>query len=265
MMRQTTVAGEFYPNSKKELAEMFEPWSISIPDIPDDFIPKAAIVPHAGYVYSGRTAFHALSLLDLSTFKRAVIIGPSHRWQFNGVSISPAETFCCPSGNMRMDTEFAEQLINRYNLHYEKYAHTEHSTEVQIPLIQYLEPEINIVEAVYGIHAERELKSVIDHILDTRDTALIISSDLSHYHPEDVAHRLDKNIVEAVDTLNPEKLSRGEACGMAGIRAVIQSVKDKNGESVIIEYTTSAKAGECNREHVVGYLSALFSIPRQAG
>ena len=112
--------------------------------------PRAVIVPHAGYVYSGFTANIALRLLANSDAKRVVVIGPSHRVYLKGTSISEFDTYHTPLGALYIDQALVADLKERFDLDFIPEAHHEHSTEVQIPFVKTYTPEVSVVELVYG-------------------------------------------------------------------------------------------------------------------
>jgi len=258
MIREVTVKGKFYPANNSELVKMIESWKNQSVHKCAIVHPKAVIVPHAGYVFSGEVAWRALEALNPSQFSRIVIIGPSHRYPFSGVSVSDCKTYQSIDGDMKMDNEFADELRRNLSLSTYPRAHLEHSTEVQVPLLQKLAPNTPVVEIVYGQQADRELHLLLNYLMNCENTAIVVSSDLSHYHSESEAHVLDNHIVDAVSHLDMNRAAEGEACGFAGIQALVNSAKEFDMESSIIEYTTSAASPYGNRSEVVGYLSALF-------
>ncbi len=157
-----------------------------------------------------------------------------------------------------MDTEFAKELCRDLSLSTDPKAHLEHSTEVQVPIIQKLTTDTPIVEIVYGQQADRELHLLMEYLMKCDNTAIVVSSDLSHYHPEREAHRIDNHIIDAVTHLDMNRADGGEACGFAGIKALVNSAKEFRLRSSIIEYTTSVTSPFGNHDEVVGYLSAIF-------
>ncbi len=258
MRRDATVMGQFYPETTEELRGMCRRWSDDSIQLPEGFTPRAALLPHAGYIFSGKTAFRALSLLAPQRFERMVIIGPSHRHAFEGISTCRADRYESLDGDVRVDTEFTSQLTTELSLNQISLAHHEHSTEVQVPLLQFLAPALPIVEIVYGSRAERDLTALIENLYNSPDTGIIVSSDLSHYYSEGDAHALDEYVIDAVKRMDKHLLEHGEACGKAGISAVIQASLRRGLTSSIVEYCTSADSEYGESDRVVGYLSALF-------
>ena len=223
-----------------------------------DLKPRAVIVPHAGYVYSGFTANIALRLLGNSGIKREVVIGPSHRIPFRGTSVSEYDSYATPLGVLPIDKELVKELKERFGLTCMPEAHHEHSTEVQVPFIKTYEPDVSIVELVYGDEDPANLAEVIEYLLEDPQTAVVISTDLSHYYDIEKANRLDSICLDAVRELNVSELHQGcEACGKIGVEAMLLSAKKRGLRSVLLDYRTSADASG-DESQVVGYMSAAF-------
>jgi AmmeMemoRadiSam system protein B len=253
--RQTYFSGSFYPGSAEEIEQYIEAFD-KIKTEHLGLHPKALIVPHAGYVYSGFTA--NLAFMQADTPKRVIIIGPSHRVAFNGISISLHERYNTPLGDLAIDTAYAQSLKAAFGLAHEPAMHKEHSTEVQMPFIKHYFPDTTVVEMVYGNQDPTALAAIIETLLDDPDTLIVISTDLSHFYTEDVAHELDELCLQAIDTEDVSLLHRGcEACGKIGVEAVLMAAKKKGLATKVLDYRTSAWAsGDTSR--VVGYTSALI-------
>ncbi|MBT8343818.1 MAG: AmmeMemoRadiSam system protein B [Sulfurovum sp.] len=262
--RETSVAGQFYPSNPDEIQSMLEHYN----QILDEHLkendgvlqlkPRAVIVPHAGYVYSGFTANIALRLLANSDIKRVVIIGPSHRVYLKGTSISEFDTYQTPLGALLIDKPLVADLKERFDIGFVPEAHHEHSTEVQIPFVKTYTPDVSVVELVYGDESAERLSEVIEYLLDDPETAVVISTDLSHYYDIKKANTLDTICLDAVQTLNDTELHQGcEACGKIGLEAMLISAKKNGLRSILLDYRTSADASG-DESQVVGYMSAAF-------
>lgn len=263
--RTMSVAGSFYPSSAREIENMIEHFNAileSHPDALQQFTASSAnavIVPHAGWIYSGFTANIAFRVMRVSPPKTFVVIGPSHRIGFEGVSISDAHFYETPLGDVEIDHVGVKDLMQRFALPCIVGAHHEHSTEVQIPFIKHYFPQAKVIELVYAYAEPSMLEPIIEHCLALRDTAVVISTDLSHYYSLDRAKQLDSICLEAIRDENPHALHQGcEACGMIGVEAMLNVAKKINLQSTILDYRTSADAsGDTSR--VVGYASVVFS------
>jgi hypothetical protein len=262
--RTMSVAGSFYPETANEIETMIRHFNEVLESHPDVLSRigalrgKAIIVPHAGWVYSGFTANIAFRVLAQTRPKTVVVIGPSHRVGFEGVSIADMELYETPLGNMRIDRLCASDLKKRFPLPYFPQAHHEHSTEVQMPFIKHYLPEAKVIELVYAYAKPAEIAPIIDYLLGLSDTAVVISTDLSHYYSLEQAKALDSICLEAIRNENIPMLHQGcEACGMIGVEAMLEAAKEKGLKSTVIDYRTSADAsGDVSR--VVGYASVLF-------
>jgi len=260
MKREMSVAGSFYPARAVELERYFEHFSTTYDE--DNSLPKiksrVVIVPHAGYIYSGYSANIAYRVLQKSGIKKFVIIGPSHRVGFDGISLGDFTSYETPFGSLSASLELAEELRETFSLTCNKEAHFEHSTEVQFPFIKYYIEGASIVELVYSFEKSSNISKIIDFVLDHKDVGVIISTDLSHFHTLENALKVDSICTEAIEKLDMKKLHSGcEACGIIGVEALLICAKERGLVSHLLDYRTSADAsGDDSR--VVGYVSVCF-------
>ena len=262
--REESVAGQFYPSSPDEIHAMLEHYNQILDEHLKDneglfhLKPRAVIVPHAGYVYSGFTANIALRLLSNTDAKRIVIIGPSHRVYLNGTSISEFDSYQTPLGALAIDKQLVLDLKERFDLPFIPEVHHEHSTEVQVPFVKTYTPEVSVVELVYGDESPQKLSEVIAYLLEDPETAVVISTDLSHYYDIEKANTLDSICLDAVKKLSTAELHQGcEACGKIGVEAMLIAAKQKGLSSILLDYRTSADTSG-DKSQVVGYMSAAF-------
>ena len=262
--RETAVEGQFYPSNPEELKRVFAHYNAILEKhiAKDDPLwqlqPRAVIVPHAGYVYSGFTANIALKLIADQDIERIVIIGPSHRVYFKGTSIADCDAYHTPLGDLTIDTRLTCSLKEEFGLRYYPDAHHEHSTEVQFPFVKAYKPDVMVEELVYSDEKPENLAKIIKRVLQDPKTAVVISTDLSHYYDIDKANRLDALCLEAVKTFDRETLHSGcEACGKIGVEAMMIAASELGLNSVLLDYRTSADASG-DSSHVVGYMSAAF-------
>ncbi len=262
--RKAAVQGFFYPDDCLKVNAYFEKFNqsfqaISIPEDIRNIIPRAIIVPHAGYIYSGFTANFAYRFLQKSKTKRIIVIGPSHHHYFKGISGSYYEKYETPCGELEIDSPYLFALAKEFDIGFEPKAHEkEHSTEVQMPFIKHYFPQSKIIELIYGDTKVKNLAPLIKALLENRDNVVVISSDLSHFHNLEEAKILDKNCLKAVSKLDLNEISNGcEACGLIGIQAMILTAKQLKLSSKLLDYRTSANASN-DSSSVVGYMSAMF-------
>lgn len=263
-LRKASVIGTFYPNSCRKIKEQiatfnqaFEHYHIK-KEI-RDIRPRAVLVPHAGYIYSGFTANFAYRFVDKVKPKRIIVIGPSHHYYFKGVSGSFYEAFETPCGKIEVDSPYLFALAQQFNIGFQKKAHeNEHSTEVQFPFIKHYFPHTPVIELIYGETTAQTVANIIVALLQNPNNIVVISSDLSHFYPLDRANKVDHICLSAVSTLDNTTLHKGcEACGFLGIDAMLQASKRVNLQSKLLDYRTSAEASG-DKKSVVGYLSAMF-------
>lgn len=260
MTREMSVAGSFYPARAVEIERYFEHFdtlyddSFTLPYVKS----RAVIVPHAGYIYSGYTASIAYRVLQQNSVKNFLVIGPSHRLAFEGVSICDVNSYDTPFGKIACSNDLAASLKDKFNLSCVKQAHFEHSTEVQFPFIKHYLEDAEIVELVYSSTSAEYISEIIDFVLSQEDSGVIISTDLSHFYDLENANQLDNVCISAIETLNTNLLHSGcEACGMIGVEAMMLSAKKLGLSANILDYRTSADASG-DESRVVGYVSAYF-------
>ena len=260
MRREMSVSGTFYPSRALELERYFEHFSKMYDEVSllPDVKSRAVIVPHAGYVYSGYTANIAYKVLQKSGIKIFVVIGPSHRVAYEGVSLCGFSAYDTPFGSITAATELSQSLKERFSLLCHLEAHAEHSTEVQFPFIKYYFEEASLLELVYSHMNPHALSEIVDFLLSKEDVGVIISTDLSHFYALEEALKLDTICLEAVKELDVGLLHNGcEACGRIGVEAMLLSAKKLGLHPHILDYSTSADASD-DTSRVVGYVSACF-------
>jgi AmmeMemoRadiSam system protein B len=263
-VRKSAMAGGFYPARCNEIEKMFKYFNSLLDDALKDkrvlsLMPKALIVPHAGYVYSGFTANVAYRIAKNVSAKRVVVIGPSHRVYIEGISGSFYDSFQTPCGEIEIDKKYLEFLASEFEINFFPQAHQEHSTEVQMPFIKYYLPDAKVIELVYGKVNPVLLGKICKEILKDKDNLIVISTDLSHYYSLDYAKKIDGVCLKGIKELSIDILQQGcEACGKKGVEGIIYCAKELLLKPLILDYRTSADfSGDKNR--VVGYVSAILT------
>ena len=262
--RKAAVRGAFYPETCTEVKSTIKSFNrrfneITISQEVLSIIPRAIIVPHAGYIYSGFTANFAYRFLKQSKAKRIIIIGPSHHHYFEGISGSYYETYETPCGELNIDSAYLFALAKEFDIGFEPKAHEkEHSTEVQMPFIKHYLPQAKVIELIYGDIPPKKLSILITALLNNDDNAVLISTDLSHFHSLEEAKFLDEICLNGVTKLDLNELEKGcKACGLIGIQAMILAAKQLKLSSKLLDYRTSAETSK-DTTSVVGYMSAMF-------
>jgi AmmeMemoRadiSam system protein B len=264
-IRPPAVAGLFYPANRNELAQQVNK-ELSQVTLQTVHHPQAIIVPHAGYIYSASIAASVFKCLQgfRTTIKRVLLIGPSHRVAFDGLALSSAEFFHTPLGNIRIDTNGQQQLLSNPGVQVIDQAHeNEHSLEVQLPFLQQVLDDFSLIPIVAGNASIELVAKVIDTLWDAKETLVVISSDLSHYHDYQTAQQLDKTTSKAILELNYSAIESRNACGFIAVNGLLFFAKQHHLKASIIDVRNSGDtAGD--KKSVVGYGSYLFEEQKHA-
>ena len=251
-VRPPAVAGLFYPAEHDALretimgflrdAETAGPW------------PRALIVPHAGYAYSGAVAASGYVLLKpiRDQVHRVVLIGPSHRVSCYGLAASTADYFATPLGTVPVDRKSVEASLKLPCVHVLDAAHQqEHSLEVQLPFLQVVLGEFSLVPFTVGRATTDEVADAVE-LLWKDDTLIVISSDLSHYHTYGTARSMDSATAHDIEHCQWELLNGERACGYCGIRGLLKVAKARGLKVRTVDLRNSGDTAG-SREQVVGY------------
>ncbi len=258
-IREPAVAGMFYPGDAEELHAMVQEMLLQVPPV-DEKPPKAIIVPHAGYIYSGPVAATAYARLRKvrQTIEKVVLLGPSHRVGFPGLATSSATSFRTPLGDIPVDSETVTRLVALPQVRTLDQAHQlEHSLEVHLPFLQECLEHFSLVPLVVGDATADEVAEVLEQAWGGDETLIVISSDLSHYHDYATARRMDRKTSEAIEQLRPEALQYEDACGRNPITGLLKVAQHKHLSVETIDLRNSGDtAGP--QDQVVGYGAYLF-------
>lgn len=273
-VRKPAVAGSWYPGTRSEVvAELDGYLGRAAAAAPPGRL-VALIAPHAGWRYSGPVAAFGYALLRGLRGLTVVVVGPSHRFAFEGVALWMRGAFETPLGPLPIDEELCSALVGAApdwikdgpRPHYE-----EHSLEMQLPFLQYLVTDVKIAPCLMGSQARAEVDALAVAISKAAATSkrpllLVASSDLSHYHPAPVANRMDALVVDDVGRFDAERLMKrleadhGHACGGGPIVAVMKAAHALGARRAhVLRYADSGDAGERDKSRVVGYLSAALT------
>lgn len=256
-VRQPAVAGAFYP----DVPEILQAIVHNMLQEADhrDLSPKALIVPHAGYIYSGPIAASGYQLLEpfRDTIRRVVLLGPSHQLPFEGIALPDADHFQTPLGRVHLDKPAMTALSGFSQVHTLPAAHkSEHSLEVQLPFLQTCLNNFSLVPLLVGHASAMAVAEVIDFLWGNQHTLIVISSDLSHYHNYEEAQRRDNLTVKAIEQLTTD-LTGGQACGCNPINGMLKVARRRGMEVQTLDVRNSGDtAGD--KDRVVGY--AAFAI-----
>lgn len=263
-----SVAGLFYPASKKELHNMITDFlkEVRDPAIRADVV--GLISPHAGYVYSGQVAAYAFKTIKGKNYDTVIILGPSHHLGFRGISVWQEGYFRTPLGDVEVDEGASSFILKNFNKAvFKKEAFLrEHSVEVQIPFLQTVLKNFKIVPVVTGyltLQEIEELSSVLFELSKNKNILVVASSDLSHFHSYLVAQNMDSRTNEYIEDMDAttfyNKCNAGEieACGFTPVTALIYYARRHEARSLFLKYLNSGDtAGDKRR--VVGYSAFCF-------
>jgi len=216
--------------------------------------PRAIIAPHAGYVYSGWLAGAAWASTEAADVRHAVVLSPSHRHAFAGIALPSGERFVMPGFDMPINTDAREALVAAGLAHVEDAAHDrEHGAETQFPFLNALHPEADVLPLVLGQVGDEQVAAAIDFLDERLDRPLfVLSSDLSHFLPEQAATALDGETARLIETGGWRELTGQHACGMKGIRGFFASRAGAGARASRLAQATSADVSG-DRSRVVGY------------
>ncbi|NMH64987.1 AmmeMemoRadiSam system protein B [Shewanella salipaludis] len=255
--RLPVVSGSFYPEEATELKETLASLFAGTKAETAAETPKALIVPHAGYRYSGEIAAAGYASLrgpEMGGIERVLLLGPSHRVGFEGCAIPSHQFFSTPLGDIGVDRQACAQLLEAGLVGVLDQAHQwEHSLEVQLPFLQYLLADFQIVPLVAGHCRPEIIAGILDLFAADAGTRFIISSDLSHYHSDAEARRRDGETIAKILALKPS-LQPQDACGCYGINGLLSFCRRHHNKMTLIK---SGNSGDVSRDktRVVGYAS----------
>lgn len=262
---RNNFAGSFYPNNPVILDKLLEDFlSKPIKLIQN---PKAIIVPHAGYIYSGQTAAYGYKQLENENIRTIIILSPAHKVYHQGLAIPQETELETPIGNLQVATKQINELIRSGLFKLDSAHHyQEHSSEVQLPFIKKILPSVKVlpinvgtIDINYLQKAGKELATIFD-----KNTVIVVSNDLSHYHSLQIAKQLDEKTINTILQLSPDyllsmhKTKEIECCGIfpiALLLTVLNELKITNKQ--VLYYDTSATSS-FDDKHVVGYTSIAF-------
>ncbi len=261
-IRNPVWAGKFYSAEPKKLdAQISRLCDQAVSEsslLFDQGSLKALILPHAGYLYSGRTAAHAARVLQKGMFDKVILIGPDHNVGFEGGVISAVSAYQTPLGDIPLHPDAGRLLKNKDLFQTNSVSdESEHSLEVVLPFLQHLLGQFSLVPIVLGPGRTQAVGEAISPLLDAR-TLLVISSDLSHYLSYAAAKKQDLSTVEAILNLDATRLDKkNSACGQYGIQILIGLARQQHWKPVLLNYSNSGDtAGQ--KERVVGYGAIAF-------
>ena len=297
-IRSPQFAGTFYPDNPQILKEMIEDFLHQATIEKLKVQPKALIVPHAGYIYSGPIAAYGFKILEDKLFrakrekrfcraerdrflfrakrekrfcrsaswrrgrflyKKIILLGPSHHFSFQGLASSPAGYWETPLGKITClgkkdlkELKKTKEIIESSEIH-----EPEHCLEVEIPFLQVVLKEFQIVCFLTGELNTKAIAKVLGSLVD-EETLILVSSDLSHYYSYEEAQKLDKVTIDAILDNDIKRLEEyGEACGKTGIEILLEIAKNKHWQPKLLKALNSGDITG-DKSQVVGYSSIVY-------
>ncbi|MBF0253815.1 MAG: AmmeMemoRadiSam system protein B [Candidatus Omnitrophica bacterium] len=278
-VREPLFAGKFYPADAERLSALIRGLLQNASSSPDPSV-RAIIVPHAGYIYSGQTAAQAYRTVEGGDFENVVVMGFSHRTLIEGIFVDDSEAVGTPLGEIRIDQSLAKKIrdFDPFLRGRPLEALAEHSVEVQFPFIRTVLPDVPVVPIYMGQQSPsnaRLLGRAVAHAIRDTKTLIVVSSDLSHFHPDAAARAKDRNLISLVENGRAEELSvlrdrtsgttaTPEACGLGPIMALLTLCGELDWPTPrLLKYSNSSEATG-DTSSVVGYAAMAVKVS-QAG
>lgn len=261
-VRLPAVAGLFYPGSTAALEDEVDTLLRSATCHPAAVteVPKAIVVPHAGYIYSGPIAASVYSLLApiAERIRRVVLLGPTHRIGVNGLALPSVAYFSTPLGRIEIDREAAAALTDLPQVVVADPPHAqEHSLEVQLPFLQRVLKNFRLLPLAVGQASTDAVAEVLERLWGGPETLIVVSSDLSHYLPYAAACEIDSQTAERIVAFEPN-ISHDEACGATPLNGLLLAARRHHLDAQLIDLRNSGDtAGD--RSRVVGYGGFSFA------
>jgi AmmeMemoRadiSam system protein B len=273
MIRESVVSGQFYPNRSQDLRKMIEDFK---PKGSSKVCAKGIILPHAGYIYSGRVAVAAVS--KVLAKKRIIILGPNHTGLGASFGLWPKGAWRIPFGEIKIDEELAQSILSAGSRIREDYeCHLgdpsileEHSIEVELPILYYFLGEFKFVPIackMASLDMYREAASqIFEAVKGIKDEVLLVAStDLTHYEPDSSARKKDRSAIEAIVNLDEKELLDKIAmqnitmCGVAPVAILISCLKKLGAKKSCVELYQTSGDSSGDYSAVVGYVGMTIS------
>ena len=257
-IRPAAVSGLFYPGEANVLTHDVR--AMLAAARPSELNPKALIVPHAGYIYSGAIAATAYATLQpiAARIRRVVLLGPTHRVAVRGLALPGAEAFATPLGIVQVDLAAAQAIAHLPQVTVSAQAHAqEHSLEVQLPFLQSVLPDFTLLPLAVGMATPEEVAEVLETLWGGEETLIVISSGLSHFLPYATAQRVDHDTVQDILKLR-QPIEHDHACGGTPISGLIVAARQHHLTPHLLDLRNSGDTAG-SHDQVVGYAALAFT------
>lgn len=253
-VRRPVIAGTFYPDDPAALQRNVGAYLDGAPD--PAVTSRILIAPHAGHIYSGPVAACAYRawLARAGDVRRVLLIGPSHRVAFRGLALPSHDAFATPLGQVPIDRAACDELARLPGVGFSDAPHAaEHSLEVHLPFLQQVLGEFQLVPIVAGQASAEQVAAVLQSYAEDEATLILISTDLSHFHPYEEAVRIDRNTTRRMESLCTD-LRGEEACGHVPVNGALLYARERGLQVATLDLRNSGDtAGRGMRDRVVGY------------
>lgn len=265
-VRTAAVAGTFYPDDPTVLRKTIEEFLTKAQSVQGNNgtpleAPKALIVPHAGYVYSGPVAASAYYrlLAHRHTITRVVLLGPCHRVPIGGLALSSATYFETPLGRIKLDEDLRETVEKMPQVFtFDPTHQDEHSLEVHLPFLQSIIADFTLLPLVVGQASPGEVADVLDAVWGGQETLIIISTDLSHYLDYNACQSLDNRTVQSIENFDTAHIDNNQACGRVPLKGLLEIAKIRHMDITTLDVRNSGDTAG-SKDRVVGYGAWLLS------
>lgn len=257
-IRTPAVAGTFYPRDKAQLAQQVQGF-LSAASAGSSAVPKAIIVPHAGYIYSGAMAARGYSCLADArhTIHRVILLGPVHRVPIHGMALPGVDCFTTPLGEIQIDQAAADAIADLPQVIVSEAAHQmEHSLEVQLPFLQLALDDFTLLPLAVGTASADDVAQVINRLWGGKETLIVVSSDLSHYLPYLAAQKTDRQTVDEILKLQ-DGIKHEQACGGTPVNGLLLAARGHRLQAELLGLCNSGDTSG-DKSRVVGYASFAF-------
>lgn len=269
-VKEPDLAGSWYPASKDILSSVLDSYfkEAKVGTIDGNIV--AIIAPHAGLMYSGPVAAYSYKAVEGRNYSTVVILGFCHRKSFDGVSVCKDGYFNTPLGGIAVDSQFAADLMARGKniIFYPEAFKDENSIEMQLLFIKKVLPEAKIVSIAFGassfLYCEEISNALADMLKNRNDVLLVASTDMSHYHSEEDARKIDLASVELLKNFSARRIFDESAAGeqifcgyMPAATVLLTAKKTGAGKIDILQYSNSGNITG-DTKSVVGYVSAVI-------
>jgi len=258
LIRRPAAAGTFYPADAAELSRTVDALLDGASAGADEPRPAALVVPHAGYVYSGRVAAEGYARTRSSEVRRVVVLGPAHFVPLRGMAVPEASAWRTPLGTVEVDPALRQAAVEAGTAVDDGPHAPEHAIEVQLPfLLRSLGPAWTFLPVAVGLAPAGSVADLLERLRDQVDL-VVVSTDLSHYLDEASARLIDHRTAQAVLRLDLEDIGEHAACGRHALRGLLAFAARCGLVPSLLRLSTSADASD-DTSSVVGYGAFAFA------